>query len=350
MLKPGRPVLSRMAGMLLSALGIGALAPLALAEQSEGPVFAEVNGEVILLSTYNAALRNAARARFYHGRPPEAELIAFRREVGEGIVDQRLLHQEALRLGIKPDSSRVEAELGRLVQRYAATPDWTRDQDRLMPMLRKGLEERDRIRQLEERLRDVPEPTEAQLSAYYGDHPDAFTSPPRARVSIILLKVDPSSESEVWDGRLAEGRRIHAQLQQGADFDEAARRYSDDDSAANGGDMGYLHQGMLGAQADQVIAGLAPGEISEALVLLEGIAIFRLEERIAAQLNPMSSVRERLRELWLRERRERAVQEAKTRLRRGAQLRYANPRYYETGPEAVTASPRSEARAGVATL
>jgi hypothetical protein len=340
--------LSRIAGLLLPAFGVGALAPLAVADTPEESVFAEVNGEVILLSTYNAALRNAARARFYHARPPEAELVAFRREVGEDIVDQRLLHQEAIRRGIGPDSGRVEAELGRLVQRYASTPGWTRDQDRILPLLRKGLEERDRIRQLEERLRDVPGPTEAQLSAYYRDHPKTFTSPPRTRVSIILLKVDPSSESEVWEERLAEARRIHAQLLQGTHFADAARRYSDDDSAGNGGDMGYLHEGMLGAQADQVIGGLAPGEIAEPAVLLEGIAIIRLEERIVAQLNPMSSVRERLRELWLRESRERAVQEATTKLRQRAQVRYSNPRYYEIGPEAVTGSPRFEAQTGVA--
>jgi len=342
----------RTVGVLLALLGLYGLAPVAVAEGADdpaGPVFAEVNGEVILLSTYNAALRQAARTRFYHAQPPEAELEAFRREVGEDIVDQRLLHQEAVRRGIEPEASRVEAELGRLVQRYSNTPDWSRDEDRLIPLLRAGLEERDRVRQLEERLRNVAPPTAAELRAYYRDHPEAFTSPPRTRVSIILLKVDPSSESEVWEGRVAEARRIYAQLQQGMDFAEAARRYSDDESASNGGDMGYLHQGMLGAQADEVIAPLRPGEIAEPAVLLEGVAIFRLEERIAAQLNPFASVRARARELWLRERRERAVAEAKAKLRETARLRYPNPLYYESGG-AATVSPRSEAKTGVAVL
>jgi hypothetical protein len=328
--------------------GIGPSAATESAERPQGPIFAEVNGEVILLSTYNAALRMAARSRFYHAEPPEEELEAFRKEIGEQIVDQRLLHQEALRRGIEPDSGRVEGELGRLVRRYSDSPGWAQDRDRLVPLLRKGLEERDRVRQLEERLRDgVTSPTEAELKAYYRDHPETFTSPPRTRVSIILLKVDPASGSEVWEERLEEARRIHARIEAGMDFAEVARRYSEDESAQNGGDMGYLHQGMLGAQADEILAGLQPGEIAEPAMLLEGIAIFRLNERIPAHLNAFESVRGRARELWLRERRQQAVEEIKTELRERARVRYPNPRYYQQG-EASTATPRSQTQTGVA--
>mgnify|MGYP001812225121 FL=1 len=295
-------------------------------------IFAKVNGEPILLATYYAALRTGGRERFYHGRPPEAEVMAFRKEVGNRLVEERLLHQEAVRRGIRPDRTWVESELAELTRRYARSPGWDAERERVLPLLRRGLEERSRIRQLEERLRRVGPPKEAELRRYYRANPESFTSPDRNRVSIILLKVPPWAEQSVWEEKQAQARNIAGELEAGADFARLARRYSEDGSAANGGDMGYLHQGMLGPQAERVLAKLQPGERSEPVVLLEGVALFRLEERVPPRLNPFSKVRDRAQALWLREAGERAREKAISGLRSKASIRFTDPLYYRKTP------------------
>ena len=88
---------------LLLGAALFATPHLAVATLAADEVFARVNGEEVLVSTYRAALRTGGRQRFYHGTPPEEEVIAFRKEIGEQLVDERLLHQEALRLGIEPE-------------------------------------------------------------------------------------------------------------------------------------------------------------------------------------------------------------------------------------------------------
>jgi parvulin-like peptidyl-prolyl isomerase len=79
--------------------------------------------------------------------------------------------------------------------------------------------------------------------------------------------------------------------------------------------MGYLHRGMLGDQAQQAVDALAVGEVGEPVTLLEGMAIFRLEDRPTLQLLAFEEVRERARGLWLREYGEQAWQELLKRLR-----------------------------------
>ena len=58
-----------------------------------------------------------------------------------------------------------------------------------------------------------------RLLAFYEANAEAFTSPEQVRVSMILLKVEPWSESEVWDRRRREADEVYGQLEQGADFD-----------------------------------------------------------------------------------------------------------------------------------
>ncbi len=296
--------------------------------------FATVNGETILLSTYQTALHMGARQRFYHGKAPEAELQAYRRELGQQLVEHELMHQEALRRGIDPDQGRVQADLGKMVQRYAQSPQWADREADVLPVLRQGLQRGDRVRQLEAQWRDaVADPTEKQLRAFYLANPNTFTSPPRTQVSMVLLKVPPWASKPDWDVRLEEGKRIHQEILDGLAFADAARRYSEDPSAENGGDMGYLHRGMLGTKAEAAVDGLRKGEMSGPVVLLEGIALFHLVDQTDAQLNPFEQVEERARKLWLREQREEAVKLGKQRLRDAAKVRFADPRYFELQPQ-----------------
>ena len=62
--------------------------------------------------------------------------------------------------------------------------------------------------------------------------------------------------------------------------------------------MGYLHHGMLGAEAEKVLDTLEIGAVSDPLQLLEGVTIFRMDDRIEPQLLPLSEVRVRAGELW----------------------------------------------------
>src|SRR5690606_29124228 len=112
-----------------------------------------------------------------------------------------------------------------------------------------------------------------------------------------------------------EAQRLEARLAAGASFAELAQLHSADPSAERGGDLGYVHRGMLSREAQEVVDGMSAGEISPPVRLLQGIALFRLEERIAPALNPFAQVEDRARELLLRELREQAWKDALDRLR-----------------------------------
>lgn len=287
--------------------------------QREAP-FARVGETVISQQQYHQALHRTVRGRYYHGSIPEGQAAAVRREVAEGVIERVLLLQEAARLGIEADGEAVASRIQAYEARYARSPGWDARRETALPALRAHLEEESVLERLRERLYTVGTPTQGDLLGFYREHPDLFTEPARQRASLILLAVDPSSPAETWQAAFSEAAGLVAEIRAGADFAEMARRHSDDRTAAAGGDMGYLHRGMLSEAAESALADLGPGEVSDPLRVLEGVAILRVEERIDARLMPFDQIRDRARALWARERGDEAWTALKERLRDETQI------------------------------
>ncbi|MCP5150169.1 MAG: peptidylprolyl isomerase [Ectothiorhodospiraceae bacterium] len=278
-------------------------------------VFAVVGEQTISAQDFGQALRAGMRKRFYHGKVPEDQIAAYQREIGQELIDAILLEAEARARGIEPDPAGVQSRLESFEARMRGRQGWEEHREAVLARVRGDLERRSRRERLEASVRDIAPPTEQQLAAYHADNPDKFTEPERVRVSLILLEVDPSAGGAAWDAARQEAATIVRRLRAGADFAETARLRSGDASAAKGGDMGYLHGGMLAAPAEAALAELAVGAVSDPVQVLEGVVILRLDERVAARLNPLDAVRERARELWLREHRDGAWQALLARLR-----------------------------------
>lgn len=308
------------AGLLLSCCSIATAA----ADDAQAPLFALVEGTAISVADFEAALAISIRQRFYHRRPREEQLESLRREVTERLVDRVLLLKEAQRRGMPVDEEKASAQLAAYEQRYRDQAHWQETRAEVLPALARALREQNMIADLELATRAVPAPAESDLRSYYAAHPEQFTEPERVRLSVILLKVDPSSPADAWDRAMQRAQDIAKQLRAGADFGDMARRYSDDASAPEGGDMGYRHRGMLLPALESEVDKMAPGAVSEPVRLLEGVAIFRLTSRMPARLRHLEEVRRAVAELWAREQGEARWRELVTRLRAGADIRFGD--------------------------
>lgn len=316
-------------------------AMIASAEAATDPIegtsgwFANVNGVGLTIERYAQALHGTAQGTFYHGRPPEDGFDKFRYEVGQQLIDDELLDQEAQRREITVDRAWVDERLEALETRYGESPEWQERHDKIVAQLRTHLEAQNRVAQLDEQIQIIPDPSPAQVDAYYLEHPDQFTSPERLHVSMILLRVVPSASTTTWQAAIDEAERLAEKLRGGADFADSAHLYSQDPSADEGGDLGYVHRGMLGPSTQKVLDALEPGELSEPTQLLEGMALFRLENRLAGELQPLESVRERAAGLWIRDRKSRVRDELVAALRLSAELEIVDPAYMELAAKQI---------------
>ena len=294
-------------------------------------VFASVNDAVITVREYETAVAQAARQKFYHRTPDGDKLSELQREVADSLVNRQLLLAESKRRGVVPDQQSVQKQIAAYEERYRESPQWKNNRAQVLPSLKAEFEQRSVLENLEKQVRATPDPTNPQLRAYYDSHHDLFTQPEQVRLSMILLKVDPSAPRITWDKASEEAQAILKRLKGGMEFAQAARVHSVDVSAQKGGDMGYVHRGVLPAAAQEAIDKLQAGMFTDAVTLLEGVALFRLEDRKQAQLRRFEDMSVRAADLWRREQSEMKWKEFTAALRKAALIKIDVTRYPALG-------------------
>lgn len=292
--------------LALISSGVAMAGNTAPAAAAQPAVFAKVGDVVITQDEYDNAFAAAARGKFYHGKPPENEIASLQREVGDQLVARVLLLREAKQRGLRPDESEVQKTIQGYEQRYANSEQWKKNRAQLLPGLTARLEQESLLAQLEKIVRNVPKLELKEVKAYYAANSAKFTEPEQLRVSVILLKVDPSSPQTAWVKADEEAKLILKKLKGGSDFATIARTQSADGSAQQGGDMGYLHAGMLPEGTQAVLNAMKVGDLSNPLQLLEGMAVFKLTDRKPAKLNSFDNVQRRAQDLLQRDKSDQA--------------------------------------------
>ncbi len=109
--------------------------------------------------------------------------------------------------------------------------------------------------------RPPPTNTDEELQAYYDSHKDDYKLDERATLNLVFKEKKP--EESDWERVDHQALAIYDSLQQGADFAEMAKTYSTDNSAQNGGDLGWFPQGQMVQEFDRQVFAMKPGEISK---------------------------------------------------------------------------------------
>lgn len=291
-------------------------------------VFAVVNGRAIDVERYEAELGLLIREKFFHRRLSPEQMMTARHETGDRLIEKVLLLEECKRRGIQPDAAKVAEYMASFEERNKLNPKWIEQRQSLAPELRQELEEMSMLERIAAAVRVAPQPSEDELLRYYAGHQDKFTEPDRLRLSVILLGVNSGSAQAEWDKARVQAADLRQQLIAGADFAALARQHSKDRSAQQGGDTGYVHRGMLSDELHAEIDKLKPGEVSGPLQMLEGVALYRLDEHIKPPPKSFDESKKRALELWQKEQGERQWLDLKAALRKAALIQVVAPSLY----------------------
>jgi len=162
--------------------------------------------------------------------------------------------------------------------------------------------------------------SDGDIEDYYRSHIADFTAPESIHAAIIFVEVPTNATDEERQARQQRAERAR-QLAQGPTpgFAELAKQYSDDqDSRAQGGDIGWLTEGESHPRIDKpvldkIFAIDNPWQLSPLLSSGSGFYIVKRLDGHPSQLRPLTEVRNSIRQQLMRE----------ERLRRASKL-YAN--------------------------
>jgi len=158
------------------------------------------------------------------------------------LINSKLLYQRAVAVGTKATDAEVQAELQKVAKNYASDAEFNAalaSQNTDRASLEKNLYETLAIQKyIDETVTKKIVVSPEELSKYYSSNPSQFNHPEIVKTSHILIQ--PAGDSPEQD-TIAKQRAeaILARVKKGEDFAKLARENSVDNSASQGGDMGF---------------------------------------------------------------------------------------------------------------
>ena len=138
-------------------------------------------------------------------------------------------------------------------------------------------------------LRDSVQISDAEVKSYYQQNLSTYTLPERVRAAHILFKTEGKSPEEVEKIRIR-ATEVLNQAKKGANFSELAKKYSEDSTAGNGGDLGMFGRGAMVPEFENAAFSLGPGTISDLVKTKYGFHIVKVLEKQTAHTQSLEEV------------------------------------------------------------
>lgn len=153
--------------------------------------------------------------------------------------------------------------------------------------------------------------TDDAIRAYYEQHKSEFSTPERVKVRHIVVTPQRNSKEaarEKIEKAAVELHPFRASPNPDADiaaqiflsrFAQAAQKYSEDASAGQGGDLGWVERGMLDKVFEETAFNLKKGTMSGIIETKFGYHLIYVEDRKPAGTEPLDRARPDIREFLM---------------------------------------------------
>ncbi len=143
-----------------------------------------------------------------------------------------------------------------------------------------------------EKMAEAIEVSDDEARAVYARDKASFRTPETRKASHILLRVGAGDDPEKKKAAAEKAEKIYQELTSGADFAEAAKKYSDDKlSRDNGGSLGSISRGDMPKAFEEALFSLKEGEISRPVKTAQGYEIIRLDAVEGGEQKPYDEVK-----------------------------------------------------------
>lgn len=260
---------------------------------------ATINGEDILLSD----LEN-----MYNRLPETTRAQVTKTELLDQMINEKVLMQEAEKQGLNVSQSEITDFLDKLLLQSGVSKQEFINRLNIQNITEKMVND-EIYKQLlitklyQKEIIDKIIVTETDISYYYNDNIEEFNSGERVEASHILIchKDSLSCESNLTkEEALAKINSIKSQVTKD-DFAALAKKYSQDGSAVEGGELGFFERGTMVKPFEDAAFSTNIGEISNIVETQYGFHIILVTDKKAASTTPLSEISSEIEQIVLSE-------------------------------------------------
>jgi peptidyl-prolyl cis-trans isomerase C len=229
------------------------------------------------------------KQRFYNTTKSEKQNEQMKKEVLEILIGGKILYMSSQDKGIKVTSQEIDAGMDKTRKDY---PDTEKFKNNFTKSDIKQKIAIDKFITME--FADTTVISDDDSKKYYNANIDDFTRPAKVLASHILIKTSRKASQEEKDAAMQKIEEVQKKLQNGADFAELAKEYSDDKSKDNGGSLGYFMKGQMVKPFEEAAFKLGKDEVSDIVTTEFGYHIIKVEDKKPAVIIPYKDVEAKL--------------------------------------------------------
>lgn len=268
-------------------------------------VVAVVNQDVITLSELQEAVSQYLRQIKEEMNPGRDH--ALQEKLLWELVAHRLKIQEGEREKVVVEDGEVKEQLDELMKRLQAnTPEefeaMMKAQGVTLVDVKKRIREQVIVQKVTRRkvvLRVSV--TEQEIDQYLSENREKLETGLSFRARHILFVPNPRESDAGWEAARAKAEEVWAKVRAGEDFAELAKRYSQDSSANDGGDLGALKQGELAPEIEGPILRLRAGDALGPVKTTLGYHLFKLESKESLSGEALAQAKQQIRDILFRQ-------------------------------------------------
>ncbi|MFB3916988.1 MAG: peptidylprolyl isomerase [Terriglobales bacterium] len=265
-------------------------------------IIARVNNHIITRSEYKRNLDQVAVEMKNQGitsdkdpklRDAEANLL-------RDMIDQQLLLQKASDLGLSADT-----ELVKRLDEFRKQMNLDSMEDLEKAAEQQGVSYEDFKQNLRNNIltqkviqQEVGSKihiTSEEIQQYYNEHKSEFEVPEQVRLSEILIADDGTDPAKLPQSE-AKANQVLQDIHGGMLFEDAARKFSNGPTAAQGGDLGMFKRGTLAKGLEEQTFAMQKGQLSGVIRTRQGFVILKVTEHTAGGLQPLRAAEPRIQE------------------------------------------------------
>ena len=328
--------------------GVAVLALTAAASQLSAKIvekiIARINNEIVTQRQFERQKEQlrGELARQYSGAELEVQVRDQSKNLLANLIDEALMVQKA-----KDDDINVDAEVIKKLEDIRQQYKLESQEALQKEVEKQGLVWEDFTDQIRRQLlmrevigREVGSRTTVSRDdarKYFSEHKEHFASPEGVRLAEILVATDKHTPAEV-EQRTKDALEA---IKSGQRFGEVAKKYSDDPTATEGGDIGFFKSGTLSSEIDAAIKKLDVNETTDAIKTKYGNIIVKVLDRRQAGIPKFEDVDQQVMNVMYDQKIQSAMRTYLIELRKQSYIQLA-PGYIDTGAgrpsEAVVAN------------
>lgn len=268
-----------------------------------GSVYAEVDNRIVAIVN-NDIITYYELEKGLKGLNLPSQAAANRSEIQKQLlfqmIDHKLVDMQVKKLGLQVMAEEIDKALNRIKQEQG----WNSPEEFNAALAKQGLTEKEFKEKIKDQIlrfklitREIGSKviiSKERIQEYYQKNKDQFQRTEGVHLAHILLRTGEDTSPEELAAQKKKAQEIWERLKKGEDFAELARTFSQDASAAQGGDLGVFKLTEIDASLREAIAPLKPGEISPVIQSPQGLQIVKLIDRQEGKAFTLDEVKDRI--------------------------------------------------------